>query len=219
MHQSLSSQRPSCPHCLRPLSVCLCAFIKKIDNNIKVSIFRHPSEVKNAKGTAALTALCLKNCNLINTETVQLCDTPKNHRRVLLFPPIDNPVTTPSDAGYIETHHLHTALAAEKTTQHIELIVLDGTWRKARKMYYLSKDLQMLPKLHLNSDALTGHYIIRKAEKMGQLSTLEAIAAALSQIENNSGKYQPLLDLQQAMINKQLALMTPDTRQRYRQEP
>jgi DTW domain-containing protein YfiP len=74
----------------------------------------------------------------------------------------------------------------------LRLIVLDGTWRKSRKMLYLNPPLQRLPRLML-SDPPPSSYLIRKAHRPNQLSTLEASCAALAQLEADGQTYQPLL--------------------------
>jgi DTW domain-containing protein len=73
------------------------------------------------------------------------------------------------------------------------LVVLDGTWRKSRKMLYQNRLLQALPRLPL-TQMPASHYLIRKAHAPDQLSTLEAACYALEQLERAPGRYQPLLD-------------------------
>jgi DTW domain-containing protein YfiP len=60
--------------------------------------------------------------------------------------------------------------------------VLDATWRKSRKMLHLNPGLQTLPRLALE-DVPASAYRIRKAHAPHQLSTLEAVAHALVQLE------------------------------------
>lgn len=52
--------------------------------------------------------------------------------------------------------------------------------------------LQHLPRLSLQG-LPASHYLIRKARRPDQLSTLEATCAALAQLEVNSEAFQPLL--------------------------
>ena len=86
----------------------------------------------------------------------------------------------------------------------VRLIVLDGTWRKSRKMLYLNPLLQQLPRLSL-SNTPASRYLIRKAHSPGQLSTLEATCYALMQLEQNEEKYQPLLTAFSGFVGQQLA--------------
>jgi DTW domain-containing protein len=72
------------------------------------------------------------------------------------------------------------------------LVVLDGTWRKSRKMLHRNPLLQGLPRLSL-TDAPPSGYAIRKAHNPGQLSTLEATCAALVRLEKDAERFEPLL--------------------------
>ena len=74
----------------------------------------------------------------------------------------------------------------------LRLIVLDGTWRKSRKMLYLNPLLQALPRLSLR-DLPPSHYLIRKAHRPDQRSTLEATCAALAQLEGDTGQFEALM--------------------------
>lgn len=211
---SESNKRLCCARCSKPEPVCLCAHVEPIDNRIAVSIYRHPSEVKKAVGTAALAALCLNHCRIDDGELVSLpsLGSPGFERqRLLLFPPLESASMGPANGGLIDAESVRNHYSLDQ----LELVVIDGSWKKARKMYYQSPDLQSLTKVVLSTDKQQARYTIRKAEKPGQFSTLEAIAAALSQIEQDWDKYQPLLVLQQAMVAKQLALMDEGVRQRY----
>ena len=86
----------------------------------------------------------------------------------------------------------------------LRLIVLDGTWRKSRKMLHLNPLLQHLPRLTLH-DAPASRYWIRKAHRSDQLSTLEATCIALTQVEGNPERFQPLLNAFDGFIAQQLA--------------
>lgn len=92
----------------------------------------------------------------------------------------------------------------EKTEQdrRCRLIVLDGTWRKSRKMLALNPLLQKLPRLALHNPP-TSHYTIRKAHRPEQLSTFEASCLALMQLENDYQKYQPLLHVFDGFVKQQ----------------
>ena len=75
----------------------------------------------------------------------------------------------------------------------VRLVVLDGTWRKSRKMLYQNPLLQALPRLPL-TQMPASHYLIRKAHAPDQLSTLEASCYALGQLHGDLAGFQPLLD-------------------------
>src|SRR6202012_1586452 len=48
---------PDCPHCHKPLPLCICDSITPIENSISLLILQHPQEQDRALGTARLTAL------------------------------------------------------------------------------------------------------------------------------------------------------------------
>ena len=87
----------------------------------------------------------------------------------------------------------------------IRLIVLDATWRKSRKMLYRNPPLHRLPRLSLKG-LPSSSYRIRKAHSPEQLSTLEATCAALTQLEGNTKKYQPLLAAFDGFVAQQMGL-------------
>ena len=82
--------------------------------------------------------------------------------------------------------------------------MLDGTWRKSRKMLYLNPLLQQLPRLALQ-DMPASRYRIRTAHKPDQLSTLEATCAALAQLEGSAAPFLPLLAAFDGFVAQQLA--------------
>jgi DTW domain-containing protein YfiP len=91
-----------------------------------------------------------------------------------------------------------------KARELTHIILIDGTWRKAKKIFMLSKNLQTLPLLKL-SPAEKTDYRIRKAPSENSLSTLEAAVMALHFLEPDLNttpaivSFQKMIDIQ---INK-----------------
>lgn len=56
-----------------------------------------------------------------------------------------------------------------------QLIVLDGTWAKARRMYYENPWLKLLPQLKLDLRKESLYSDVRHQPKSGCLSTIESI--------------------------------------------
>lgn len=177
--------RPSCPTCLRAKTGCICHLITKVDTDIEVLILQHPLEVTETKGTARLLHLCLPNSQLLMGEVFDETQLLSSKKSILLYP------ITPED------HSLGIAPPPELNTtdltslNNIRLIIIDGTWRKSRKILCKNPYLQTLPRLKL-ADLPAGQYTIRKARKPHQLSTLEASCAALAQLEANTHKFEPM---------------------------
>ncbi|GAC1323794.1 MAG: DTW domain-containing protein [Collimonas sp.] len=196
-------KRPTCPRCLRPQRNCICGWITPVEQAVDLLILQHPLEVDNAKGSVRLLQLSLARSAVVVGEVFAeqalqaLLQTPATRYTVLLYP------DSPEDKGLnlATPPQLDQALLSDPS--QVRLIVLDGTWRKSRKMLYLNPLLQQLPRLSL-SNTPASRYLIRKAHSPGQLSTLEAACYALMQLEQNEEKYQPLLTAFSGFVAQQL---------------
>jgi DTW domain-containing protein YfiP len=145
-----------------------------VDNWVHVLILQHPLEAGHAKGSAQLLHRSLRHSQLSTGEQFDAAAL-ADGCSVLLYPEtVDNPVT-PMLAGTPR-----------------RLVVLDGTWRKSRKLLHLNPALQRLPRLALTAPP-PSQYTIRKAHRPAQLSTLEATCLALAQLEQAPARYAPLL--------------------------
>src|SRR5689334_20187389 len=52
---------PDCPHCGKPLPLCICDSVTPAESRISLLILQHPQEQDRALGTARLTAMHFKN--------------------------------------------------------------------------------------------------------------------------------------------------------------
>jgi DTW domain-containing protein len=180
--------RPSCARCLRAQSACICYLVSSVETDVDVLILQHPQEVLETKGTARLLHLSLPNSRLLTGEVFEdglLKNSLSAKKSILLYP------TTPEDhsLGISKPPELNPAWLDD--LNNIRLIIIDGTWRKSRKILCKNPYLQTLPRLMLN-DLPAGQYTVRKARKPHQLSTLEAASAALAQLEGDKAKFEPL---------------------------
>ncbi|APW39270.1 DTW domain-containing protein [Rhodoferax koreense] len=203
------SRRASCAACNRPASACICGWVVPVAHRVEVLILQHPLEVAHAKNSARLLHLCLPHSRLVVGEAFDdktwltapwnAGDAPR--RPVLLYPatPLDQAV------DLVPPPALDAASLAEPA--RLRLVVLDGTWRKSRKMLYASPALQQLPRLALR-DIPPSRYLIRKARRPDQLSTLEAVCAALKQIEGDAVAVGPLLAAFDGFVGQQLSHRT-----------
>lgn len=93
------------------------------------------------------------------------------------------------------------------------LLLLDGTWRKVRRLMHLNPWLSHLPCMHLQMSEQS-RYRIRKSPRQDGLSTIEAGVAALNVLHAEQNFDRVLLAFQ-AMIDMQLAEMGPAARQNH----
>lgn len=199
-----AARRASCGACLRAQTACICRFVTRVDSRVELLVLQHPLEVRNAKNSARLLHLCLPSSRLLVGE----CFAPgelgaalhAGHRApLLLYPPLAGeaalglPAPPAVDASLL------------RQPDRLRLVLLDATWRKSRKMLYLNPLLQGLPRLALHDLPASG-YRIRKAHAPDQLSSLEAAAHALAQLEQRPGHYRVLFEGFDAFVEQQSRL-------------
>ncbi|ABU70399.1 hypothetical protein VIBHAR_01424 [Vibrio campbellii ATCC BAA-1116] len=159
------------------------------------------SEENRPLGTARILNLSLVHCTCLigedfsDTEALNVLLEDDTYQHFILYP---------SEQSLCLSE---LAMAGEVADKKTRLILLDGTWKKAYKMWQLSTNLHSIPTVKLPED-LQGHYTIRKAPSNNSLSTVEAGFHALSLME--SGKdFTPLLTAFEKMIEFQIAQMPP----------
>ena len=210
------ARRPICTSCLRPQNACICPWVRPSTHHAEVLILQHPLEVAHAKGSARLLHLSLARSRLVTGEqfaeaelrallTEPFCPQelpgPARHA-VLLYP--DN--AQDPDLGIATAPPLDPAWLQDPA--RLRLVVLDGTWRKSRKMLHLNPLLQQLPRLALQH-LPPSRYHIRKAHQLHQLSTLEASCVALAQLEDDAQRFEPLLAAFDGLVEHLLKARQP----------
>lgn len=211
MMPASNTKRPGCTICMRPQSACICQWITPVAHRVEVVVLQHPLEVTNAKGSARLLCLSLPHSRLVTGEVfagqdlqtlltapLQPQAVASSPRQAILLYPV-----TPDDKALRLPAPPALSSALLRDPSQLRLIVLDGTWRTSRKMLYLNPLLQQLPRLALR-DTPASHYLIRKAHRPDQLSTLEATCAALMQLEDDNEPFQPLLTAFDGFVAQQM---------------
>lgn len=207
--------RALCRRCARPGRNCICALAQRVQCAAELLILQHPLEVREAKGTARLLHLCLPRSRLevgeqFEAQQLQAWLEQDWHgnasspapRSVLLYPesPHDPALplvpAPPLPAGWLDA------------PARLRLVVIDGTWRKSRKMLYLNPLLQQLPRLALQ-DLPASRYAIRRAHRPGQLSTLEASCCALAQLEPANLELERLLQAMDQLVLREQQWRSP----------
>ncbi len=197
--------REVCQTCQRPLSACICDAIQSIENKIEIGILQHPAEAKHSKGTAIIAYLSLENVQLwiaeSLTEVPDLVDWIQQERPVyLLYPETEDMPAATSSYTVDELR--------DQGFEQGRFLVIDGTWRKTFKMMQLNPELQTLSRVSIAPE-IPSAYKVRKQKDDQSLSTVEAIAELLSQIEQDPPKYRPLLKAFEQIQQRQLAFRTP----------
>ena len=152
---------------------CVCVAIKPITHQTQVVILQHPSEIKHPKNTVKLLSLLLEHL------TIAVGETPQD------FKDIQERLSNPkADASLVfPTQHSKplSAVGSDQVKSPKTLVLIDGSWRKAKKIFYLNPWLNALPCIALEKQQSI--YQIRKTRMKGSMSTLEATAQCLQHLE------------------------------------
>lgn len=194
--------RERCERCARPLTHCLCALIPSLPNETRVLLLQHPDETRHALNSARFVTLGLQRIDCLMGERFPELEQAFCGFSPLLLFPGEPAVTAPQ--------------WRQQVTSPTLLVVIDGTWRKARKILHLNPALQHLPRLHL-AELPQSRYRLRKSSQPGSLATVEAVVAALSVLEDGQG-FEALLQPFEAMIEAQIRAMGEETFRRNHQK-
>jgi DTW domain-containing protein YfiP len=182
---------PECPHCLKPLPLCVCDGIKPIESKIALLILQHPQEQDRALGTARLTALHFKNAVVkIGLSWPSLSKA------------LGRPVHDPSRWAVL---YLGSAKVADLETssdivainrkgevgdnqrailRDIEgIVLLDGTWSQAKALWWRNAWMLKCQRVILDPKHPSRYGKLRREPRRDGLSTLEAAAMLLSSLE------------------------------------
>lgn len=193
----MPSQRQHCATCLRPTRACICHCVHPINNEIEIGILQHPNEQHQSKGTARLAQLCLNNAQLWVGDRLEQLPKLQNWLSArpcyLLYPcqTQQNPISL----AQVQSQH-------KQNNSAFRVLLLDGTWRKTKRMLYENPILTDLPRIQLQHIP-PSRYQIRKTQQADALSTLEAIACLLNEAQHPE-QAQTLLHSFEYFIQQQL---------------
>ncbi|PMH41873.1 DTW domain-containing protein [Vibrio sp. 10N.286.49.B3] len=200
-----------CQQCHKSLKACICQWIKPINTQVELIILQHSTEVRRPMGTARILALSLANSTTIIGEDFSQ-DSKLN--ALLSEPDVDHYILYPGEHSVSvdsiackksDSSQAVNNVTSEAMQRKVRVILLDGTWKKAFKMWQISTNLQTLPTLHLNKE-LVGNYRIRKAPNANSLSTVEAGYHVLTGLEPNTD-FSSLITAFDEMIQFQINQM------------
>lgn len=187
--------RPVCERCRQHRRICVCDVCRPVNNKTPITIIQHPSEEGHSKGTVRVLRQTLTNLSVEVAECLPP-DTLPHTGAALLFPgPGSQPLPTRSTA---EIRHW---------------VVLDGTWRKASRLFHLNPELARLPGYHF-ANPPAGRYRIRRKTADGHLSTAEAVAHLLNIVEPDLDT-GPIQEGFEALVERLIEQVPGHLRRRY----
>lgn len=173
-----------CPRCWLRQQWCVCEQIPQIDSKVGFQIVRHVLEGRKSTNTVRVAALALSRCEVWDYDGP---DTALDARLsaltepCLLFPGAEPP------SGPLNFENV---------------VVLDGTWRQARKMIRKLPSLAKMPRVSVPPPAVVPRRL-RHSDDESHMSTLEAIAQAIG-IFGHPEKAQALHELHRLWVERTL---------------
>ncbi|MHB8873742.1 MAG: tRNA-uridine aminocarboxypropyltransferase [Myxococcaceae bacterium] len=183
--RTLSSLPGRCPRCWLKSGYCLCAELPRVETRTHVVVVRHQREGEKSTNTARIAHLALPN-----SEILEFDGTPES---------VEGALAKLSGAWLLFPE----GEAPPPASPPEHLVVVDGTWRQVRRMIRKLPSLQALPRLSLPAPRKNVTRLRRSPCAEG-MSTLEAIAAALSRLEGEQGA-RTLEALHDLMVERVLA--------------
>ncbi len=168
-----------CPTCRRPRVACVCDRVTTLATTRRVLILQHPQEQDELLGSAQLLAACLPKATIVvglswknlahalGEEGDQAVDP---RRWAVLFPDreaagegVAARSGAPVEPGSLEG-----------------IVALDGTWSKAKTLWWRNPWLTKLPRMTLRPKAPSIYGRLRAEPRREYVSTLESVGAALT---------------------------------------
>ncbi|KAJ5074261.1 dtw domain-containing protein [Anaeramoeba ignava] len=175
-----SIQRIICEKCERPFpDHCICSSFPEnpIEIQTEVIILQHPKETRVFR-TVPIIERCLgSKCTVYRGRKFEEDLYPLLHKQLqdpstfLLYP-----TKEAKNAEFIIKNK-------ETETQVKRLVVLDGTWIHAKKLFNWNPKLGTIS--HVKISSVPNSTYLRKQTQKGNLSTVEAVAFALGILEEN----------------------------------
>ena len=182
---------PDCPHCRKPLPLCVCEDVTPIKNRVEVLILQHPQEQDRALGTARLTAMHFTNAVL---------------KIGLSWPSLSKALgRVVADPSHWAVLYLGSAKAADlDTTEEVVainrkgeveenqrailrgiegVVLLDGTWSQAKALWWRNAWMLKCQRVILGPSRPSRYGKLRREPRRDGLSTIEAAAMILSGLE------------------------------------
>jgi DTW domain-containing protein YfiP len=180
-----------CPHCGKPLPLCICDSITAIESRISLLILQHPQEQDRSLGTARLTALHFANAVLkIGLSWPSLSKA------------LGRPVADPSrwavlylgsaKAGDLDTESEIVAINRKGGMENHQrailkaiegIVMLDGTWSQAKALWWRNPWMLKCQRVILGPKRPSAYGQLRREPRRDGLSTIEAAAMLLAALE------------------------------------
>ncbi|AGX43480.1 tRNA-uridine aminocarboxypropyltransferase [Clostridium saccharobutylicum] len=162
----------SCNKCGLPTINCICNIVPKIQTKTKIWILSTEREFSRPSNTARLL-------KLVNPESTELILWERTNAPEKLIEYINSEEYEIYILFPMENDELSESKFEYKSSEKIPaFIILDGTWKEARRILRKSDYLKNLPRVSLNT-IHKSEYTLRRGASEGELCTIEAAIEVL----------------------------------------
>ncbi len=180
-----------CPHCGKPLPLCICDSVTPIESKISLLILVHPQEQDKALGTARLTAMHFRNAVVkiglswpsLSKALGRKVEDPSRWAVLYLGSAKVSDLETDAEIvaidrkGGIEPHQ-------RAILEDIEgVVLLDGTWSQAKALWWRNAWMLKCQRVILGPKRPSRYGELRKEPRRDGLSTIEAAGLLLARLE------------------------------------
>jgi len=180
-----------CPHCGKPLPLCICDSVTPIESRISLLILQHPQEQDRALGTARLTAMHFKDAVVkiglswpsLSKALGRKVGDPSRWAVLYLGSAKASDLETDAEIvaidrkGEIEPHQ-------RAILEDIEgIVLLDGTWSQAKALWWRNAWMLKCQRVILGPKRPSRYGQLRREPRRDGLSTIEAAGLLLSRLE------------------------------------
>jgi DTW domain-containing protein YfiP len=181
---------PECPHCGKPMPLCICDSVAPIENRIAVLILQHPQEQDRELGTARLTALHFKDAllkiGLSWPSLTKILGRPTDPQRwaILYLGSVKAKAVLPERDIVVVNKSGNAVDRQDSALREIEgIILLDGTWSQAKALWWRNGWMLKCKRVVLGPKRPSRYGKLRREPRSDGLSTIEAAAMLLARLE------------------------------------
>jgi len=174
--KQITSLYESCNECGLPVINCICKKLIQVRTKAKLWILSSEREFCRPSNTARLL-------KLINPDSTEIFQWERTKSPAQLITNISKADYRPFVVFPAETEELEKrTVQFEPTSKNPAFIILDGTWKEARRIFRKSDYLKDLPIVSIESNNAT-NYDLRRGAAEGNLCTIEAAIELLKMNE------------------------------------
>ncbi|WP_420964092.1 tRNA-uridine aminocarboxypropyltransferase [Bradyrhizobium sp. B120] len=204
----LATEIPECPHCGKPMPLCICDSVTPIKSRIQLLILIHPQEQDRALGTARLLARHFENAvvriglswpSLSKALGRRVADPSRWAVLYLGSAKVedletDAEIVAINRKGELEPHQRGILSDIEG------IVLLDGTWSQAKALWWRNAWMLKCQRVILGPKRPSLYGKLRREPRRDGLSTIEAAAVLLAGLEKRPDIAAALTDSFERML-------------------